>query len=80
MLTVIHPNPLAVREEGWTQQVPAFRVCALSDLFGETSSEPKRLGPTMSLHDRAEDKVRKYKQAEPPAPTGAGFSSVVKKT
>lgn len=34
-------------------------ACALSDLYGETSSQPKRQGSTMSLHDQFEDKVRK---------------------
>lgn len=43
---------------------------ALSHLFGEASSLPKRQGSLMSLHDQAEDKVKKYKQAESSAPGG----------
>lgn len=40
-------------------------ACALSDLYGETSSKPKRQGSPVQLRDQAEDKVKKHKQAEP---------------
>lgn len=46
-------------------------VCASWDIFGETSSQPKRRRPPVPLEDQAEDKVRKYKQAEPRGPVGS---------
>ena len=44
-------------------------TCAVADLFRETSSHPRQDSP-LSLHDRAEDKVRKYKEEEPLALSG----------
>ena len=52
------------------RNIDSAGACALSDLFGETSSRPKRQGSPVSLQDQAEDKVKKYKQAEPLGPSG----------
>ena len=51
----LFPNPCTARKEIWTQHV---------QIYLESSSRPRQ-GSPLSLHDRAEDKVKKYKEEEP---------------
>lgn len=68
--TTNEDGPVAVEgqheEDDPTQPPPCKKNCALSDLFGETFSLPKRQDThTMSPTDQAMSEIRAYRELEP---------------